>query len=190
MRLWCESQDKLGQIGQVHIPGCCSPQQCPHPTLQFSGLSGGPAWAPSPPSRPRRRGTTWLSGVPEQASHLTSKTLTLGTTCHGSLVCSACFFSISHFRKLWLTRWMAFWMLLLSPSFSLIPCLMGFLIYSWLTMPCQFHVYSKVMQLYIQTLCVRACVHTRSVVSDSFPSYGLYVAHQAPLSMEFSRQGF
>ena len=41
-------------------------------------------------------------------------------------------------------------------------------------------------------VCVCVCVHARatpSVVYDSFPPHGLYVAHQVPLSMELSRQG-
>ena len=34
------------------------------------------------------------------------------------------------------------------------------------------------------------CVLSNSVVSNSLQSHGLYVAHQAPLSMEFSRQEY
>ena len=37
---------------------------------------------------------------------------------------------------------------------------------------------------------LHTCVLSHSVVSDCVPPHGLYVAHQAPLSMEFSRQEY
>ena len=37
-------------------------------------------------------------------------------------------------------------------------------------------------------VCVYVCVLVASVVSKSLWPHGLYVARQAPLSMEFSRQ--
>ena len=40
---------------------------------------------------------------------------------------------------------------------------------------------------------LQTCIHTVlscSAMPDSLPSYGLYVAHQAPLSVGFSRQAY
>ena len=39
-------------------------------------------------------------------------------------------------------------------------------------------------------VCVCACVHAWLVMSDSLWTHGLYVARQAPLSMEFFRQEY
>ena len=38
-------------------------------------------------------------------------------------------------------------------------------------------------------MCVCVCI-SRSVVSDSLRPHGLYIARQAPLSLEFSRQEY
>ena len=34
------------------------------------------------------------------------------------------------------------------------------------------------------------CVYTHSIISNSLQPHGLYIAHQAPLSIEFSRQEY
>ena len=49
---------------------------------------------------------------------------------------------------------------------------------------CKFQVYSKVIQLYV---CVRACMHAKSLQLCRFGTLWT-VAHQAPLTMGFSRQ--
>ena len=44
--------------------------------------------------------------------------------------------------------------------------------------------------MYEMMLLVSKCLVSRSVVPDSLRPDGLYVAHQAPLSMEFSWQEY
>ena len=53
------------------------------------------------------------------------------------------------------------------------------------TIPCNFLLLS-VFELMTSCVFVLSC----SVVSDSFRPHGLYVAHQAPLSMGFSREEY